>query len=282
MESVCSRGVPPSESERTTITTPSRQPRRDRGFPQLTQRDLTTLTWIGEQYAVRFDHLQRLLARQPGKPTRVEGVLSATTTSDIISRWQRAGLADIRKLLVDELAWIWLTPAGLREIGLHYVPYRPQAFTLPHLHAINNVRLLIETQGSRPNEQGVLIWQSERSLRATEAALRGMRAKGAVRPHVPDAVVRLDVGRLGASSADMERQSSRVVQVAVEVELTAKSHERLTEVLDTLVSRYPAVWYFVAPDVVRSVAQALAELEVESRRLVRVYSLAGEELHPCA
>src|SRR5688572_17692514 len=41
--------------------------RRDKGLPQLTPRDRYVLTWIGEQYAVRFDTLEKLLGHMPGK-----------------------------------------------------------------------------------------------------------------------------------------------------------------------------------------------------------------------
>ena len=39
-----------------------RKPRSDSG-PRLTERDRKALSWIGQQYAVRPDHLQILLAR---------------------------------------------------------------------------------------------------------------------------------------------------------------------------------------------------------------------------
>jgi hypothetical protein len=44
-----------------------RKPRCDRGQIQVTERDLWVLRWIGEQYAVRLDHLQELLGRKQGE-----------------------------------------------------------------------------------------------------------------------------------------------------------------------------------------------------------------------
>ena len=43
----------------------TRRPRNDKGQLRWTERDIQVQGWIGEQYAVRIDHLQHLLSRQP-------------------------------------------------------------------------------------------------------------------------------------------------------------------------------------------------------------------------
>lgn len=59
-----------------------RAPRRDKGQPQWTERDLAVLAWIGEQYGVRRDHLAVLLGRAAHADTKTPGRLAATTVKD--------------------------------------------------------------------------------------------------------------------------------------------------------------------------------------------------------
>src|SRR5258708_1340289 len=66
----------------------------------LSRRDLQTLAWVGEQYAVRLDQLEALLGR---------GQRTAQRTA---ARLRAAGLVRVRPLLAGEPAWLWLTPAG--------------------------------------------------------------------------------------------------------------------------------------------------------------------------
>ena len=140
-----------------------RQQRRDRGVMQCTPRDLSILTWIGEQYAVRFDHLQRLLARHPGNLLRIPGVLGAATTSDLVARWRRAGLVETDRLAAYTPRWVWLSKAGLTCMNLPYLPHQPRLAALSHLHAVNAVRMRIERHYG-PDA----CWQSERSLRSEQ------------------------------------------------------------------------------------------------------------------
>lgn len=99
-------------------TASQRQPRSDKGKPQLTQRDLDILRIIGEQTAYRFDQLQELLARHPMTHSIDPTFLSETRTTVMIRRWQQLGLADYRKILHDQLGWIWLTAKGIAHLRL--------------------------------------------------------------------------------------------------------------------------------------------------------------------
>lgn len=58
-------------SHRGTLRSTGAHPtRRDAGQMRWTERDLTVLPWIGEQYDVRFHHLHELLNRQPVGTTK--------------------------------------------------------------------------------------------------------------------------------------------------------------------------------------------------------------------
>ena len=104
------------------------KPRRDRGLPQLTKRDRMALSWIGEQYTVRFDTLTKLLGRMPGKSQnapREPGKISPSSVNRAIKRWELLGLVETQKMWREEPKWVWLTSVGLRMQGLSYAPYSP-------------------------------------------------------------------------------------------------------------------------------------------------------------
>src|SRR5260370_395679 len=144
-----------------------RKPRSDRG-PRLTGRDYQALSWIGQQYAVRLDQLQILLARlgEPGDSARKpkeEGRLTQNRTMDLVRRWERLGLVSYGWFLHADPAWVWLSAEGLRtvrdEIGdLRH--FEPTVAGLSHLFFCNQARLLVEER----HPDGVL--QSVRQLRA--------------------------------------------------------------------------------------------------------------------
>src|SRR5947207_6520090 len=144
-----------------------RKPRSDRG-PRLTERDHKVLSWIGQQYAVRLDQLQILLARlgEPGqyatKP-KEEGRLTQKRTMDLVRRWERLGLVNSGWFLHGDPAWVWLSVEGLRvvrqQIG-ELRPFEPTPAGLSRLFFCNQARLLVEER----HPDGV--WQGERQLRA--------------------------------------------------------------------------------------------------------------------
>src|SRR5438067_10985435 len=99
---------------------------------RMNARDLALLALIAEQCAVTQPQLARLIGR------------SERTARWLRDRWQRAGWAEGRVLLVGEPAFIWLTPQGQRVCGVDFKPWRPQAIgRLPHLAAVTDVRLHI-------------------------------------------------------------------------------------------------------------------------------------------
>ena len=50
-----------------------------------TYRDMETIEWIAEQYAIRLDHLQVLLGQRAGHE------VSPGTTRRLVARWREAG-----------------------------------------------------------------------------------------------------------------------------------------------------------------------------------------------
>jgi hypothetical protein len=124
-------------------------------------RDLETLRWVDEQYAVRVDQLARKLGR----------------SERTMQRWARLygewGWIEQRRLLVDEPAYVWLTSKGQREAGTGFGPWRPKVGKLAHIAAVVDVRLYVEERSAES------LWASERVLRRELAASE----------HLPDAVV---------------------------------------------------------------------------------------------
>jgi hypothetical protein len=117
-------------------------------------------------------------------------------------------------MIVGEPAWVTPTSAGMAACGSGFGVWRPRIGLLAHVAAVNDVRLHI--QGRAPGTE----WIPERVL-AKE------RRTG---EHLPDGVAITEGTR-----------------VAIEVELTVKSRERVTTILDELTSRFDAVLYFCAP-----------------------------------
>lgn len=182
-----------------------RRPRQDAGKPQWQQRDHTCLMWIGEQRAVRYDQLQRLLARESDGTLQDARSLSMTRTTQIISRWTRARLVEYRKIYVNQPGWIWLTRRGLAFADLEYRPGEPAESLLTHLYYINEVRLKLEA------EHEDMEWTSEREIHHWREE---MRERGNSLSHTPDAIA-----SIGEDEID------------IEVELTRKSQYEIMRVM---------------------------------------------------
>lgn len=251
-----------------------RAERRDKGTRLLNRRDKRVLAWAAEQYAVRFDHLQRLLSAEPGHKSDQfapgAGGVSASDVLQVIKRWERdPAWAEYKRYYVDTPGWISTTPYGvdvLASQGLlpRYGRHVLKESTFEHLHSINYVRL--DLQRRHPEYR----WVSERSIRK----LLGRREEGDDFAHIPDGQIWLDDKRA----------------VAVEVELSPKSDQEYDAILDELLItgvmlpdstafRYKTVWYFVgkANDVQvqarRMVEEARGRLAEEYRRFVQVLEL---------
>ena len=197
----------------------ARRSRKDKGTIRATERDLKLLSWIGEQYTIRIDQLERLMGR------------SSHTARWLRSRWHTAGWFEGRVLLVGQPVFLWLTREGQKAVGLEYKLWQPTITTLAHTAAVNDVRLHLETQ--RPDG----IWTSERELRR-----QNDEAAHARKPHLPDGLWQI--------TRDGEPR-------AIAVELTYKGEGRTATVMADLLRRYPRVIYF-APEPLKQRLATLA------------------------
>jgi hypothetical protein len=201
---------------------------------QLTERDLETIGWITDQYAVRTDVIRWLLG--DGRP------LSDSRTRAIVARWQRAGLAGSRRFFTGTPNVVWPTRAGTNLVRPGWRSRPPNLALLAHHHAVSRVRLAIEQRG---HDVG---WVCERTL------YRQRTSPGA---HVADGTFNSSQGPL----------------TAVEVELTLKSTDRLRDIVRDLTLDYEAVLY-VAGDAAIGRAVENAARSVGEGDRVRVVDLA--------
>jgi hypothetical protein len=259
---------------------PKRRQRWDAGLVSFTERDIAVLTWIGQQYAIRLDHLQQLLGRYAGSLEP----LSVGATRKVVRRWHNAGWVEMQRLRGADPLWVWPTRLALRSVGLPYASRNMEQSLddLKHLYAINEVRL------SYCDEVRIR-WVSERSL-----LQEVVRVSGKDLLHRPDA----------------ERYWTDGTVTAIEVELSLKKPTDLSENLMELVrgeeylrlktehgaasaqvmsrgmkSTYTDIWYFGPPEVRRQVRRERARLlergalsEEEAERIfVKWYPLARSD-----
>lgn len=200
----------------------------------LTQRDVSSMTWIAEQFAVRVDQLPRVLAEGNQEVSR-------RTCRGVLERWSSADFVTRQRVFAGEPAWVWLTRHGSNACGGSFKLWVPKFGNLNHVYWVNEIRL--QTALKHPN----VLWVCERSIRKEQA--RGL--------HVPDAeLVSPDGGR-----------------VAVEVELTQKSAARASAIARELASRYSTIWFFTNDRIERSVSRAIATLSPGEQEKFRIYSL---------
>ena len=204
----------------TTATGKPRARRSDAGAVRCSARDVELLRVVGEQYAVTLPQLARLME------------CSTHAARWLRSRWERAGWARGRAMLVGEPVFVWLTRRGHGISGLDYAVWRPSPGMLAHVAAVTDVRL--DVTARHPGAE----WVSERELHREF----GSDAR-THRHHRPDGLVVLD-GR----------------EVAVEVELTLKRRARMERIMRELVARYGSVSYFAAPAPRRTLERLAAEV----------------------
>lgn len=104
------------------------------GARRLSERDRELLRFVGEQYLVTLPQLAFLADR------------SERTARWLRTRWQRAGLIDAAKLLVDEPTVIWVTRPGLAALGLDWKTVQPSYASIPTLAVLVEVRLAAHEQ----------------------------------------------------------------------------------------------------------------------------------------
>ena len=192
----------------------------------VTERDVTVIRWVGEQFAVRSDVIRWLLGGD--RP------LSDGRTRQVIDRWRRAGLVNQQRFFLGTEPVIWPTREGLRLVLDGYRARTPALSMLAHIHAVSLVRLGLERRGAASG------WVPERAL---------FRARPSPDVHVADGEYTDRAGR----------------RTAVEVELTVKAAERLRRIIGDLTLEYDHVVYVTGDGrvaaAVRSGVQALGETD---------------------
>ncbi len=206
--------------------TASRRAQKGKRKRQWTGRDYYCLSWIGEQRAIRYDQLQRLLARESDLETVVPGWLSESRTNHLIDRWEQAGLVIYVKPYVRRPGWLWLTRRGLRFAELKYRYNAPSESTFTHLYYINQARLQLEEE----YDDDEMEWISERTILAEQKR----RQKDQRLKHIPDAIIIFD-------------PEGTAEKLDLEIELSRKSEAKLYEILrggdDALDEIHPVRYY---------------------------------------
>jgi hypothetical protein len=220
--------------------TAPRKTRKDKGTIWLMPRDMTALLYILEMYALRFDQLQRLLARESEWEMKIPGLLDARTVWGIIKRWHAAGLVYYDRVMAYEPAWIWLTRKGIKYLQSNYKYWQPKRSGLDHFYYLTEIRMTFEAD---PEWSGA-IWKSERALKAEQE----WAGRGYARGHLPDAEV-----------------YHQGLVCAIELELNEKNRGRTRNIMTGLIrSRYDNVFYYAKEPVLgflRHTYEALEALE---------------------
>ncbi|MBA2391404.1 MAG: hypothetical protein H0V70_01510 [Ktedonobacteraceae bacterium] len=220
---------------------------------QLTPRDRICLTWVAMQYAVRLDQLQRLLFRYTPEGDRYKlkverDHLSLDRTYEIIKKWLVMELIEKKTILHGDQLWIWASRQGLRETQQPFnFSGAPSSIRLPHLYAINQVRMAIEIK--RPED----VWKSERQIRKeTPVAVKGEKQS-----HTPDAILSATNGKV----------------TAIEVECHEKTDSELEDDLRELAVSYRSIWYFTTRATRRQIETMLDTFEPEMKKPFVLYDL---------
>ncbi len=257
-----------------------RKKRSDSGTLRMNDRDKSILPWIGQQYAVRLDHVQFLLGRLPGRGAQYTDWISEGAARDVVKRWLRAGWIEQTKIHLKEPFWIYLSRFGLKIAGLPYKPYALRQDTetkqLRHLHALNEIRLEIED--SMPGTT----WISERHLR-----LGLMREKGTHFHHLPDGEIHDTDGDIIAVEAELHAKTTFALEEILLKLIKGETYSQMQQIYGHHIARqmchsyhskYTEIWYFAteeAANKVRRVRRSLLQqglLSFDEAKEIHVYS----------
>lgn len=199
----------------------SRKQRKDAGQLRWENRDYYCLQWVGQQTVVRFDQLQWLLGRESQAFHGYSNVLSPSATRNTINRWEMGKLINSRHVQGKEQKYYWLSQQGLNFVELQLPHHVPEASTIQHSFACNQIRLYVEQLDYETEEMTNATWFSQCELRQQER----------ITP-LPDAEwYTLELGR-----------------VAIHVETERKGREQALHTMQSYVQgyvgSYSEVWYF--------------------------------------
>lgn len=190
----------------------------------ITERELTVLRWVGEQYAAPMDVVAQLVDANAGSLSSASAERVARRTAE---RLGQLGYADRRPLLGQP--WLVPTRTGLRAAGLSYAAQVPAEGFLRHVATV--ARLRLHLAGAEPTAE----WESERAIREQWGGTRVRRADGALWWPGEDAT-------------------------GVEVELHVKKPHRYAGIVHDLDPNWNAgVWWFTPAEHVALLSARLAE-----------------------
>jgi hypothetical protein len=216
---------------------------------RLTQRDIKTLQFIGEQYTARLDQIRRMLGQQAGAGALTPGMLSESAARVWLNRMKAIGAVEQAMIYYGEPGYVWLTTYGLQIAGLEFKPLKPKLSTLQHHYWCNQVRFFLAER--RPGDR----WIAERYLRQEQA--RKIRSNHHA-PDVPDAHL---------VSAETQKP------IAIEVELNDKTKMRLKSLFIRRAMEYTTIWYFCGSAARAAVESALKELDPKYQVHFKIYDL---------
>jgi hypothetical protein len=199
-----------------------------------------------------------LLAQLDGKPVP----LALATATSVVRRWQSAGWAEAHRVLAGEPRLITATTRAATLVGVARVaadgrtaPVMVPAWTqMKHVMACSRVRLAVEAELGPE----LVEWQSDRAIRAASAELVGMKASLS-RAHKPDGKVILGDGR----------------RIAVEVELTPKTPDRVDQILDEVLHNvtWDYVAYFASEPAARAIQAGFQRRSVPGKNPLTLHRL---------
>jgi hypothetical protein len=235
----------------------TRAQRWDAGSAAVTERDVATLRFIGEQYGVRADALAVLLARLSPAPARPRpgwerpAVLSDRRVRAWGERMVSAGYLTRQRVLGH--TWTTLTAAGMNLAGLSFERWKfggardgEEGWGLEHVHNITRARLHLQPDPA----DGA--WISERAIR------RKWEGTGA-RVRRADGALTLSDGRVAG----------------VEVELHRKKPDRYDGIVRDVDPDLDEVWWYTRRVDVAWLQRTLAAIPQPPRPLLRVLELPG-------
>jgi hypothetical protein len=189
----------------------------------ITERELTVLRWVGEQYAVPMALLAELVGRDPAV-----GPASAPRLAERL-----AGLGYAGRPHAVGRWWLVPTRTGLRAAGLDYQAWDITAHEWSLNHLILCARLRLHLEQATPEAW----WESDRAIRAR-------RHGSGARVRIADGGLHFDAGG----------------SVGVELERYVKKPPRYqAAVLDVDPAWTQGVWWFTPPERVPLLAERLRE-----------------------
>ena len=220
-----------------------RKVRSDKGTIMATERDQYCIAWIAEQYAARGDQIRRLLSRFPDKqrPFKAGNLMAETTVKDQLSRWQRAGWIEYKRVLANQPGFAWVTKKGLQLVDLDdiYTARMPASTRLDHIYAVNQVRLWMDSQ---------FTWKSERRYRSDQLAKEKSK-KGETSGPIPDAVLTTNKG-----IAALEVEISIKKPIELEAKLLRLVRHTVEDVLSYR-SAFPIIWFYVPTERMKAIVE---------------------------